>query len=48
MEYKFNAEITTPSLVDKSRLAKTETICFIIIFTLGILLCTFNNMSLAI
>jgi len=48
MEYKFNAEITTPSFVDKSRLARTETIFFINIFTLGMSLCIFNNMSLDI
>jgi len=38
MEYKFNAEITTPSLVDKSRLARTEIVFFINTLTLGILL----------
>lgn len=42
MEYKFNAEITTPSLGNKSKLARTETIFFINIFTFGIVLCIFN------
>lgn len=42
MEYKFNAEITTPSFVDKSRFARTVTIFFVKIFTLGISLYIFN------
>lgn len=42
MVYKFNAEITTPSLGDKSRLARTETIFFVNIFTFGILQYIFN------